>query len=363
LPAQQSLDFLENGGTMGVAIQNFDWASTSLGPIKEWTTAQRMAIGMMLSSKFPMAVIWGEELVTLYNDAFLPILGTKPPALGRSFRDVWYEAWDVIGPIAQRAFAGEAVFVEDFPLLIHRRGFAEQANFTFCYSPIRDESGRIAGMLDTVVETTEKVAAERNARILNQELTHRLQNTMAMITAIADRTFRTGNSAEEMRTTLIQRIDALGRAHSLLTDFGWTGAGIRDVIEGALKPHSTNDGQISMRGPQLQLSPQHALLLSLAVHELATNSTKYGALSVATGQIEIRWRTDALNDVFRFTWVELGGPTVRSPERRGFGTRLQEEVIAAEFRGNVHIKYAPKGLRYQLTSPMRTLVGTGTGVS
>jgi hypothetical protein len=216
LPAQQLLDFLENGGTMGVAIQNFDWASTSLGPIEGWTTAQRMAIGMMLSSKFPMAVIWGEELVTLYNDAFLPILGTKPPALGRSFRDVWYEAWDVIGPIAQRAFAGEAVFVEDFPLLIHRRGFAEQANFTFCYSPIRDESGRIAGMLDTVVETTEKVAAERNARILNQELTHRLQNTMAMITAIADRTFRTGNSAEEMRTTLIQRIDALGRAHSLL---------------------------------------------------------------------------------------------------------------------------------------------------
>src|SRR5688500_18416910 len=105
---------------MGLAIQNFDWSSTSLVPIAEWTAAQRMAIGMMLSSTFPMAVIWGEELVTLYNDAFLPILGTKPPALGRSFRDVWYEAWDVIGPIAQRAFAGEAVFIEDFPLLIDR---------------------------------------------------------------------------------------------------------------------------------------------------------------------------------------------------------------------------------------------------
>ena len=347
---------------MGVAIQNFDWASTSLGPIEAWTTAQRTAIGIMLSSKFPMAVIWGEELVTLYNDAFVPILGTKPPALGRSFRDVWYEAWHVIGPIAQRAFAGEAVFIEDFPLLIERRGFAEQANFTFCYSPIRDEAGRIAGMLDTVVETTAKVAAERNARILNQELAHRLQNTTAMITAIADRTFRTGNSTEEMRTTLIQRIGALGRAQSLLSDFGWTGAAIRDVIQAALKPHSTHEGQISMRGPQLQLSPQHALLLSLAVHELATNATKYGALSVATGQIEIRWETDDLDDVFRLTWVELRGPAVRSPERRGFGSRLQEEVIAAEFRGKVHIKYAPEGLQYELTSPIRTLVGVGAGV-
>ena len=258
----------------------------------------------MLSSKFPMAVIWGEELVTLYNDAFVPILGTKPPALGRSFRDIWYEAWDVIGPIAQRALAGEAVFVEDFPLLIERRGFAEQANFTFCYSPIRDEAGHIAGLLDTVVETTAKVAAERSARLLNQELAHRFQNTMAMITAIADRTFRTGNSTEGMRTTLIRRIDALGRAHSLLTDCGWTRAGIRDVIQAALQPYSTTAGQISVRGPQLLLSPQHALLLSLAVHELATNATKYGALSVATGRIEIRWQTDDLNDKFRLTWVE-----------------------------------------------------------
>jgi two-component sensor histidine kinase len=363
LSAPRPVNFLKNGGAMGVAILNFDWCSTPLGPMEEWPTTLRTAVDIMLSSQFPMALVWGEELITLYNDAFIPILGTKPPALGRSFRDVWQEAWHAIGPIAARAFAGEAVFIEDFPLIVERRGFPEQAYFTFCYSPVRDEAGHVAGMLDTVVETTEKVEAEKNARILNQELAHRLQNTMAMIAAITDQTFRTGMSPQEMRTSLLQRINALGRAHTLLTNFGWTGAGIRDVIQAALQAHSANIDQISIRGPQLQLSPQHALSLSLAVHELATNATKYGALSVATGQVTIYWEAGDADGMFRLTWLESRGPVVKQPERRGFGSRLQEEVIAGEFRGEVHVRYAPEGLQYELTTAMSNLVGRSSDVS
>jgi two-component sensor histidine kinase len=357
LSTRRPVDFIKNGGAMGAAILNFDWRSTSLGPIEQWPTTLRTAVGIMLSSQFPKALVWGKDLITLYNDAFVPILGTKHRALGKSFRDIWHEAWHAIGPIAARAFAGEAVFIEDFPLIVERRGFAEQAYFTFCYSPVWDEAGEVAGMLDTVIETTEKVKAERNARVVNQELAHRLQNTMAMIAAITDQTFRTGKSAQEMRTSLLQRINALGRAHTLLTNFGWTGAGIRDVIEAALEAHPANRDQISIRGPQLQLSPQHALALSLAVHELATNATKYGSLSVATGKVAVYWVAADTDAVFRFTWIESNGPIVKQPERRGFGSRLQEEVIAGEFRGEVHIGYASEGLQYQLTTPMKNLVG------
>ncbi|KAG1384829.1 hypothetical protein G6F59_017722 [Rhizopus arrhizus] len=107
---------------MGLRVSTFDWASTPLGPITAWPSALRVAAGMVLSSRFPCCLVWGKELITLYNDAFTPILGAKPDALGRPFSDIWSEAWPMIGPIADRAFAGEATFIEDFPLEILRSG-------------------------------------------------------------------------------------------------------------------------------------------------------------------------------------------------------------------------------------------------
>jgi hypothetical protein len=121
---------------------------------------------MMLASRFPIYLVWGPRLITIYNDAFRPLLGAKPEALGRPFSEVWSEAWEEIGPIAERAFAGEATFIEDFPLTVERNGYPEEAFFTFCYSPVRDEVGRVAGFLDTVVETTAKVLAERQQAFL-----------------------------------------------------------------------------------------------------------------------------------------------------------------------------------------------------
>ncbi|WP_149540505.1 PAS domain S-box protein [Siccirubricoccus phaeus] len=162
----RAADFLTGGGRMGEAMRRHDWAVTPLGPPEEWPQALRVAVSMMLGSGFPACIIWGPHLVTLYNDAFRPILGAKPEALGRPFNEVWQEAWASIGPIAARAMAGEATFIEDFPLTIERSGYPEQAFFTFCYSPIRDGAGRVAGILDTVIETTGKVQAERNQAFL-----------------------------------------------------------------------------------------------------------------------------------------------------------------------------------------------------
>ena len=103
-------DFLANGGIMGERIRNHDWSSTPVGPIETWPQSLRTAAGVMLHSKFPTYMLWGQELTSFYNDAYVPILGSKPEALGRSFREVWAEAWNVVGPIAERALLGQASY-------------------------------------------------------------------------------------------------------------------------------------------------------------------------------------------------------------------------------------------------------------
>lgn len=161
--------FLAGGGEMGRQVAAFDWAATPLGPLSQWPSALRVATAMVMSSRFPCCLVWGPELITLYNDAFKPILGAKRDTLGRPFCDIWREAWPQIGPIAERAFAGEATFIEDYSLEILRSGQTEVATFTFCYSPVRDEHGTVVGMMDTVIETTSRVQAERTqAEVLRQ---------------------------------------------------------------------------------------------------------------------------------------------------------------------------------------------------
>ncbi|MCY1390924.1 Sensor histidine kinase RcsC [compost metagenome] len=151
-------------GGMSEKVRNFDWNQTSLGPLHDWPTSLRIAVDTLLASKFPACLVWGADLTTIYNDAFKPLLGAKPESLGRGLDDVWSEAWEHIGPFVFRAFSGEATFIENFPLMVNRHGSMEQAYFTFCYSPVRNESGAVAGFLDTVVETTDTVVAQEKLR-------------------------------------------------------------------------------------------------------------------------------------------------------------------------------------------------------
>jgi signal transduction histidine kinase len=160
--------WLDGGGLMAELIRNHDWAATPLGPLEQWPDALKTTVALCLASQFPQAVLWGPALITLHNDAFTQILGQKPLALGRPFSDVWQEAWADIGMMAARAMAGEAVFIQNFPLLIDRNGSPERAYFTFCYSPIRDHDGKVVGMLDTVTETTENVVANQRLNFLDE---------------------------------------------------------------------------------------------------------------------------------------------------------------------------------------------------
>ena len=161
--------FLAGGGDMGALMRAHDWSHSPLGAPDTWPQSLRSVVGLLLNSKFPMFVAWGEGLGFLYNDAYAEILGEKHPrALGRRFYDIWWEIWPDISPLIDAALAGEAIFRENLPLTMNRRGHDENTWFTFSYSPVRDETGHIAGMFCAVAETTSQVLAERRRETLLQ---------------------------------------------------------------------------------------------------------------------------------------------------------------------------------------------------
>ncbi|MBB3677184.1 SpoIIE family protein phosphatase [Modestobacter versicolor] len=146
-----------------------DWASTPLGPAQQWSDTLRAVVGTCLNSRFPMLLIWGPELVMVYNDAYAPLLGARHPyALGRSLSDVWADIWPTLRGMVEQVHAGAPTFSEDLLLLTSRHGFDEETFFTFSFSPVVEPGGRVAGILDTVVETTQRVLAARRMAVLQQ---------------------------------------------------------------------------------------------------------------------------------------------------------------------------------------------------
>lgn len=161
-------EFLSGGGELGARMRTMDWSATSLGPVEDWPQSLRTSLSICLNSRFAIILWWGRDLTVLYNDAYAPFLGIKHPgALGRPGREVWHEMWDFVGPMLEGVVErGEATRSDDLLLLLKRHGYPEECYFTFSYSPIRDESGRVAGVFTPVSETTEKVLGERRLRTL-----------------------------------------------------------------------------------------------------------------------------------------------------------------------------------------------------
>ena len=160
--------FLAGGGRMGALIRRHDWSATPMGPIESWPQSLRTAVGICLSSRFPILIWWGADLVKIYNDDYAQILGEKhPAALGRAGREVWPEIWHIIGPMLEGVLTrGEATWSDDQLLVLSRGGYPEECYFTFSYSPIRDEDGAVCGVFCAVHETTERVLGERRLRTL-----------------------------------------------------------------------------------------------------------------------------------------------------------------------------------------------------
>jgi len=339
------------GRRMAKAIDAFDWSATSMGPARTWPLSLRSVVQMMLHQRQPICLFWGADLNMLYNDAYAPILGAKEKgALGQPFREIWCDVWDDVKPFVDQALGGTGTYAEDLRLVMTRNGFEEETYFTFSYSPLFDDEGRVGGLINVAVETTQTVLAQRTQQILRRELMHRVKNSLAVTSSVISATLRQARSLEEARETISLRIAALAEAQNLLNDNA-DSAEVGAVLRSALRAHLDAENRVSLSGPTVRVSPQQAVGLSLAAYELATNAMKYGALSVDGGTIHVSWRTDGRRG-FSFTWQERGGPPVEPPTRSGFGTRLTNRIVAAYFSGEGRTHFERDGLRFELTGQL-----------
>jgi PAS domain-containing protein len=161
---------LAGGGEAGALMRSIDWSQNPLGPVEAWPQSLQTIVSIMLASRFAMRVMWGPDLILLYNDSYQPVLGSTklPGAMGRPTQASFPEVWDVVGPMFRRVYAGEAVALEDGLLCIDRHGYLEECYFTLSYSAIRDERGVVAGLLGVVHETTRQVLADRRFATLER---------------------------------------------------------------------------------------------------------------------------------------------------------------------------------------------------
>ena len=160
-------EFLQSGGEAGRLIRETDWDSTKIGPIESWPLSLKLALGIMLANKFGMYIAWGRDYTQFYNDGYRPILGSTkhPQAMGNTAKETFAESWHIIMPLFQKVLQGEAVGSEDWLLPLNRHGYLEDCYFTFSYSPIRDEEGKVGGVLVTVMETTQRVLSESKLKL------------------------------------------------------------------------------------------------------------------------------------------------------------------------------------------------------
>ncbi|WP_293452907.1 HWE histidine kinase domain-containing protein [Phenylobacterium sp.] len=209
----------------------------------------------------------------------------------------------------------------------------------------RDAQGHAVRTLAIVEDTSQAHLKEDQRQQLMAELDHRVKNVLAAVQALAQQTAKRTTSLDAFLATFSGRLKAMASANELLTAARWRGAAIDHLATaelGAIAP-----GQTSWNGPELFLTPRAANALSLALHELATNAVKYGALSTDTGRVDVRWKS-APEGGFELTWSESGGPTVSAPIREGFGTTLLAQVTGRELNGHAKVDFRPGGVQAKI---------------
>jgi two-component sensor histidine kinase len=205
------------------------------------------------------------------------------------------------------------------------------------------------------IDAKEREAADKLQKLILEELHHRIKNTLATVGAIASQSLRNAPSTQHAQHAIEGRLLALGRAHDLLLQARWTSADLRKVFRGATEPFDNPDTpRFSFDGPDVRVASGAVIAIAMTLNELCTNTTKFGALSVPDGRVEISWVVDAQASRLHFTWKEKSGPAVAAPTRQSFGTRLIE-TLGRQLKGSVKLSYEPSGFVYFLDIPLLSL--------
>ncbi|WP_162243893.1 HWE histidine kinase domain-containing protein [Aurantimonas sp. Leaf443] len=290
--------------------------------------------------------------IVFCNDAFVRLTGyERAEILGRNCRFLQGPATRDEDVAVLRKAIADCVSTE-VDILNYRKDGSTFWNAVLI-SPVFAD-GELTYFFASQLDVTERKRAEEHRFLLNRELDHRVKNTLATVQTVVLQTLRDASVPANVAAAVAGRLQAIARSHDVLTQEAWASALLRDVVEGALDPlHSRFGDRIRVEGPDLRLKPRIATMLSLALHELGDNALRYGALSNVGGSVLVRWACE--DGQFSMQWRETGGPQVEAPDRTGYGVRIVERVLAAEFGGTSMIEFAPDGLILRIDAPLEGL--------
>jgi PAS domain S-box-containing protein len=336
-----------------------------LAPVVEMLRAQDMMLTRErqfrnLLDALPAAIYKtdADGRITYFNEAAAALWGHRPTIGSSEWCGSWKLRWPDGTPMAHDACPMAVALKEGRPIR-NAEAAAERPDgtcvpFLASPTPLYDETGRLTGAVNMLVDISERKRAEADQAVLIRELHHRVKNTLATVQAIMGSTARTASTIDDFKTALTGRIASLAKTHLLLSDEGGSVV-FGDILRKELEAFDDGrDGRIRLNGPDVDLSPQLAVTLGMAVHELTTNAARHGALSVHGGNVDVAWRvsTDSGRRTLAIDWVESNGPAVTGPARRGFGSRLLEAVLPGQIQARTRVDYPADGVRVYCAVPL-----------
>lgn len=300
------------------------------------------------------------KVATVFLDPFM-IIRSFTPEIARIYNlipsDIGRPLTDIVSQLKYTTLREEVRSVLQTLQPMERRveRLDNSATYLMRILPYRGPDSTIDGSLITFVDVTAIVRAEEHQRMLVEELNHRVKNMLAVVISLATNTKRRSASLDAFYEVFVGRVHALTAAYALLSRDAWSDVQVREVLMEQLRPFlTTNQTNLTLKGPPVELRPRAALALGMAIHELTTNAVKYGALSVPTGKVTVEWvlKDDATGRVIVLTWREQGGPNVTEPTQRGFGMTLIERAFAHDVGGQAAVSFEPGGIVATLSAPL-----------
>jgi PAS domain S-box-containing protein len=328
---------------------------------EETIRASEQHLRNVLNSLFAfVGVMTPDGVLIEANRAALAAAALAPgDVLGKPFDETYWWSWspDVQGQL--RAAIVKAARGESSRYDVRIRLSADRyMTIDFMLVPMRDPSGRITHLIPSAIDITDRIRAEEQRQLVQNELNHRVKNLLAIVSSIAAQTAQGCASIAQFEESFLPRLRSLARTHAVLTKGDWQGTDLRTLVDEALAPYGgPQAGVVRCDGPRVEVDADAAIALTLVLHELATNAAKYGALSQAGGAIDLSWSVgdDPPGPSLRLGWVERGGPVVAPSGRTGFGSRLIDQSVSYQLDGTVDLQWPPEGLRCELTIPLERL--------
>ena len=297
----------------------------------------------------------GSQVTVYTQDRNLRYTSLSNPMFGRSIEDILGRTDDEVLP----ADSGRTMIALKHEVLASGQPkrtevVIESDHGPRCYDlhiePLSNESGGVVGLTCAAVDITERKESEAHLRLLMRELTHRSKNLLAVIQAMARQTARHAGSTEAFLNQFAARLQALAASHDLLVRESWYGASLHELVQSQLTAYiGCAEEQVAIDGPPAALKPEAAQNLGLALHELAVNAAKFGALSVPNGRVSITWTLQ--NHTLALEWHEQDGPKVKIRRKRGFGSMVIERNLSRALDAKVDMAFEPEGLLCHIVIP------------